>query len=86
MVALNTPFKQINYSTLYLRHYSTKTIGEWVRNKMRRGIPDRSEESWRQVLNLDMFFRYNKRTTEKLAYAEKVMSEVKNLQVQSETR
>ena len=73
MVALNTPFKQINYSTLYLRHYSTKTVGEWVRYKMKRGFADQSEESWKSVVNLDLFFRYNERTAEKEAYAAKVM-------------
>ena len=77
MIVLNTPFKQINYSTLYLRHYSTKTIGEWVKNKMRRGIPDRSEDRWKSILNLDLFFHYNERTTEKEAYAKKIMGEKK---------
>jgi hypothetical protein len=65
-------------SVLFIRHYNTKTVGEWVRNKMRRGIPDRSADQWQQVLNLDFFFRFNKRTEEKVQYAEKLLKEIRH--------
>jgi hypothetical protein len=74
-VDINSPFQSYDFSVAYIRHYTTKTIGEWVRNKMRRGIPDRSRESWRNRLNLDFFFRYNKKTKEKLAYVKKIEAE-----------
>lgn len=74
-VNLDSPFQEYDFSIAYIRHYTTKTIGEWVRNKMRRGIPDRSRESWREHLNLDFFFRYNKKTKEKLAYVKKIEAE-----------
>lgn len=74
IVDCNSPFQSIHYETLFLRHYSTKTIGEWVRNKMQRGIPDRPEKMWKNHLNLEMFFRYNKKTDGKMEYA-KILSE-----------
>ena len=79
-VKLNSPIQEDHYQTAYLRHYSTKTVGEWVCNKMQRGFPDQSEESWQRLLSLDMFFRYNKRTAEKVAYAEMMMTTMKDKQ------
>jgi hypothetical protein len=57
---------------VFLRHYRTKTIGEWVKNKMRRGFPDISEEEWKKILSIDHFFEYNTRTEEKERYAEEL--------------
>lgn len=73
-VNTNSPFQNYDFSVAFIRHYSTKTIGEWVRNKMKRGIPDRSEDNWKNILNLDFFFRYNKKTEEKLKYAESILN------------
>ena len=66
------------FETAYIRHYGTKTIGEWVKNKMKRGIPDRPEARWKEVLTLDLFFECNKRTPEKLAYAERLINDRKD--------
>lgn len=74
-VDVNSPFADYNYNVAFLRHYSTKTIGEWVKNKMKRGIPDRSMEKWDDVLNIDFFFRFNQRTNEKITYAQKLLQE-----------
>ena len=41
---------------------------------MRRGFPDCTEERWKNRLNLDSFFRYNKKTEEKLKYAENILN------------
>jgi hypothetical protein len=76
-VNVNMPFQSIHYETLFLRHYSTKTIGEWVRNKMKRGFPDRNEENWKELLNIEFFFRYNHKTDEKVGYAKKVLEQLK---------
>lgn len=73
LVDVNLPHQKISHETLYLRHYSCKTIGEYVRNKMRKGRPDRSDEEGLSFLNLDSFFRYNKKTEAKLMYANKIM-------------
>lgn len=74
-VNANSPFQNYDFSVAFIRHYSTKTIGEWVKNKMKRGIPDRSVESWKELLNLDSFFRYNRKTDEKQLYAEHILKD-----------
>lgn len=48
-----------------LRHYCTKTISEYLEHKFRRGFPDRSAKSSRQILTVDYFFARNDRTPEK---------------------
>ena len=75
---IGSNFQDFVFDTAYLRHYGTKTIGEWVKNKMKRGIPDRPEANWKEVLTLDLFFESNKRTPEKLAYAERLINEMRN--------
>jgi len=55
-----------DHTTAYLRHYTTKTIGEWLENKMQRGVPDRTDERFRQDYQ-DFFFKINERTPEKEA-------------------
>ena len=77
-VNCNSPFQSISYETLYLRHYSTKTIGEWVKNKMLRGFPDMPEEMWKECLTIKDFFRYNKETDEKISYAKRIVDELNN--------
>lgn len=62
--------QEIDFSKAYLRHYSTKTIGEWVKYKIKRGnsIYSKGETSF------EAFFRYNKKTEEKLHYVESLMA------------
>lgn len=72
-VELGSPFAPFDHSIAYIRHYRTKSVGEWVRNKMSRGIPDRSEQEWKEALKLETFFEYNRETDEKWRYARKIM-------------
>ena len=62
--------QEIDYSKAYLRHYSTKTIGEWVKYKIMKGntVYSIGETSF------DAFYRYNKKTEEKERYAKALMS------------
>lgn len=76
-VNTNSSIQRIEFRTVYLRHYRTKSIGEWVRNKMQRGFGDMPEKDWKEILTLDHFFEYNKKTKEKLDYANMVMEELK---------
>jgi hypothetical protein len=70
-----SPFMDYDFCVVYIRHYTTKTIGEWVKNKMKRGTPDKPDECWKLYLNLDTFFSYNRKTDEKLLYAESIINE-----------
>lgn len=65
-----------DFSKAFVRHYSTKTIGEYVRNKKKRGFPDIPVSDWSKILTLDFFFRYNQRTKEKEEYANKIMHQL----------
>lgn len=73
LVDINSPFQEIEFKSVFLRHYRTKTIGEWVKNKMVRGFPDQSEIDWKEALSIDQFFEYNKRTEEKTRYVEELL-------------
>lgn len=63
-----------NFDNAYLRHYMSKSIGEWVRVKMKRGYPDQSKESASTVLGLNVFFHINEKTPEKIEYANRLMN------------
>lgn len=52
-----------------LNHYRFKTIEEFVLNKMVRLWPTKYKNGGRTGLNLDLFFMFNKKTKEKLDYA-----------------
>lgn len=49
----------------WIRHYYTKTIEEWVTNKMKRGWPDRTEEVSKSKDMIKDFFEINDATDEK---------------------
>lgn len=72
-VEANAPHHVFDHSVAFLRHYSTKTIGEWVRNKMKRGYPDQTEERMMITLSLDYFYRMNKRNEIKEKYANRLI-------------
>lgn len=64
-----SPFCIYDFSSAYLRHYVTKTIGEWVRIKMKRGNCNMNISKFQSIYRLDRFFLMNKKTVEKEAYA-----------------
>ena len=74
-VKLGSFFQDIDYSTSYLRHYRTKTIGEWVRCKTRRGSVISLGELGKRKTSIDVFFKFNTKTEEKVKYAETLMDE-----------
>lgn len=53
-----------DYSVAYLKHFSTKTIEEWLTNKCRKGTAGRSFERFKEHYK-DYFFTINERTDEK---------------------
>lgn len=65
----------IDYRKAYLRHYRTKSIGEWIKIKMRQGDVFYVGEKAKHNNSLETFYIYNKRTEEKERYAEKVISQ-----------
>lgn len=69
----NAPYHSFDFRKAYLRHYSTKTIGEWIRIKMHRGFPDMSDAQAKCHLNLDAFFRINKNSIGKRQFIDKIL-------------
>ena len=74
LVDVNSPFQDIEFKSVFLRHYRTKTIAEWIKNKMVRGFPDQSETEWKKALGIDQFFEYNRKTEEKIRYAKDLLN------------
>ena len=63
----NRPFQPIDWSTAHLRHFTTKTIEEWMTRKMVVGTPDREPSSFLPFYR-DRFFKINQVTEEKLQW------------------
>jgi hypothetical protein len=72
-VKIGLYYQDIDYSISYLRHFKTKTIGEWIKCKMRRGDVYFTGEKGRHKGSLDEFFMYNEKTEDKMLYAEKLI-------------
>lgn len=69
----NGPWQNISYRKCYLRHYVTKTVEEYVTQKIRRGAPDQPEKLKFKIYNMDAFYRFNERTPEKDRIAESLL-------------
>ena len=54
-------------SVAYLKHFSTKTIEEWLSNKMQKGAAGITYDTFREKYK-DYFFTINERTPEKEAF------------------
>ena len=66
--------KYVVHERCWLNHYPTKTIGEYIRQKYRRGGANNNPGRY---TNWDKyFFRTNRRTQEKIDYANKIINEL----------
>lgn len=67
-----SPFCDYDYSVAYLRHFTTKSVEEYCK-KMKRGFPDTTPYNDREFRDMaERYFRYNKKTDEKLALIKKM--------------
>lgn len=67
-----SPFRPYDFSQAYLKHFVTKTVCEWLTGKCRKGVGDRSYESFERKYKY-RFFKYNERTEEKQRYIDAFM-------------
>ena len=67
----SSPFKKYTFKGAYLKHFSTKTIEEWLNVKMKRGYPDGNCDWFKKNDVIGHFFKSNERTDEKLNFIEK---------------
>lgn len=63
---------QLSFYPAFICHYLTKTLDEWVNIKMKRGYPDCGPERSVPETSLDVFFKYNEKTPEKLEYLKSI--------------
>ena len=66
--AESSPFQPYDFSKAYIKHFTTKTIDEWVSNKKVRGVADRTYSTFTSTYNIDNFFKINNKTEEKIKY------------------
>lgn len=53
---------------IFIKHYRSKTIQEWIDIKLKRLYPDKSREKAFQLLTINTFFSWNKKTQDKIDY------------------
>ena len=71
-VAINnsSPFTPYTFENAYLKHFSTKTIDEFIHGKMVRGLGDRTHANYMKIVPINEFFKINDMTPEKKKYIE----------------
>ena len=57
----SSPFKSPSYKQLYIRHYGTKTIEEFITHKLLRGAADQTHNPYK----LELFYQLNRRSKAK---------------------
>ena len=62
-----SPFRPYDFSRCYLKHFTTKTISEWLENKCSKGVGDRRKDTFEKTYR-DRFFKYNEWTEAKQQY------------------
>lgn len=70
VILKSEPFKEPSYKRLYIRHYNTKTLEEFILCKIHRGAADSDVNSWRY--NLYLYYDLNIRTWEKRRFERKM--------------
>lgn len=60
-----SPFQPYNFETVYIKHFTTKTIYEWFNNKRKRGLGDRTYADFVKIFGVGDFFKINSRTKQK---------------------
>ena len=67
----NRPWQPMDYRIAFLKHFTTKTIEEWMTRKMQVGTPDRNPNSFLPFYK-DRFFKINEMTQPKLDYLKSI--------------
>ena len=73
----DSAFNPYNFDVCYLKHYQTKTIEEYLINKIKRGYPDRNDGSFSKIDAINRFFKVNEATKEKDDYLYSLMNNKK---------
>ena len=63
-----SPFQPYSYENAWIKHFSLKTLEEFINNKLVRGLGDRKLEDYLKLNPINDFFKLNKKTDEKIKY------------------
>ena len=78
----DSPFQKYSYESAYIKHFTTKTIDEYINGKYKKGTADRTNDSYKKNVNrIDYFFKINERTKEKEEYINSIIKPVDNLDI-----
>ena len=67
----NRPWQPMAYENALLKHFMTKSLQEWVENKLKRGTGDRPYEVFKKTY-ATRYFLVNNMTQEKMDYLESI--------------
>ena len=78
----DSPFQKYSYESAYIKHFTTKTIDEYINGKYKKGTADRTNDSYKKNVNrIDYFFKINERTKEKEEYINSIIKPVDNIDI-----
>ena len=63
-----SPFQKNDYTYAYFKHFTTKTIDEWLEIKMKRGYPDGNKDFFKKNNPIKEFFKVNQVTEDKVNF------------------
>lgn len=63
----NRPWQPMNFDKAYLKHFTTKSLQEWIEGKLKKGTADRPYNVFQQTY-ADRYFRINEVTEDKINY------------------
>ena len=69
----NRPWQLMDYRIALLKHFTTKTIEEWMTRKMKVGTPDRDPSQFLPFYK-DRFFKINEMTEDKMNYLKSIQA------------
>ena len=68
----HSPFLPFDYTSAHFKHYTTKTLEEWINIKVKRGFPDGNKDYFKKVNPIKEFFKSNEITDEKINYLKNI--------------
>ena len=79
----DSPFQKYSYESAYIKHFTTKTIEEFINGKYKKGTADRDIKSFKNTTygSIDSFFKVNERTKEKDEYINSIIKPIDNLDI-----
>lgn len=66
-----SPFQSVNHNVAYIKHYTTKSLQEYVENKLKRGTADRDYKLFLETYG-NRYFKINEWTEDKQEYLDRI--------------